>query len=75
MPLDFLMPIAQVAAGGGSIVHFVIVAIIVAAVVGIGLVVFRQSGIPVPSWAAQIVWICVVAVVAIFAIKFLLSMT
>ncbi len=58
----------------GSIVSFVILAIIVCAVIGIGLVAIRASGVPIPGWAVQIFWIVVIAIVAVFAIKVLMSM-
>ena len=58
---------------GYSIVQLVIMAIIVCAVIGIGLVAIRASGVQVPGWVMQIVWIVVIAVVAIFAIKFLMG--
>lgn len=57
-----------------SIVQLVILAIVVAAVVGIGLVAIRASGISVPPWVIQILTILVVAVFAIFAIKLLIGM-
>ncbi len=66
------MILAQIA-GGYGLVHLVILAIIVCAVVGIALVAIRASGVPIPGWAVQIFWIVVVAIVAILAIKFLLS--
>jgi hypothetical protein len=67
------MLVAQVGAGY-SLVHLVVIAIIVAAVIGIALVAIRASGVALPGWVMQIFWIVVVAVVAIFAIKLLLSM-
>lgn len=57
-----------------SIVQLVILAIVVGAVIGIGLVAIRASGVQVPQWVIQILTILVVAVFAIFAIKILISM-
>lgn len=67
------MLIAQVVASY-SLIQMLILAIIVAGVVGIAFVAMRQMGVTVPPWFAQIAWIVVVVVVAIFAIKALLSM-
>lgn len=68
-----MLPIlAQVAAL--TLVHWIIIAIVVAGVIGIAIVVFRQAGISVPAWAVQIFWIVAVVVVAILAIKFILTM-
>jgi len=64
--------IAQVAAGY-SLVQVVIFAIVICAVIGIALVAIRQSGVAIPQWAITIFWIVVVAIVAIFAIKFLVG--
>jgi hypothetical protein len=57
-----------------GIAHWIIIAIVIAAAVGILYVAMRQFGVEPPSWAVQIFWICVVAVVAIVAIKFVMSL-
>lgn len=59
--------------GAYSIPQLVVVLIVVAAVIGIGLVVLRQSGIVVPGFVMTIIWIVAVAVIAIVAIKFLMG--
>jgi hypothetical protein len=64
--------IAQISAGY-SLIHLVILAIIVCAVVGIALVAIRASGVSIPDWAVRIFWIVVVAVIAILAIRFLVG--
>ncbi len=61
-------------AAGFSIVHWIIVIIIVAAVIGIMFVVLRQMGVQIPGFIVQIGWILLAAVVGIIAIKFLLSL-
>jgi len=66
------MMIAQIAAGYG-LVHLVILAIIVCAVVGIALIAIRASGVAIPGWVVQIDWIVVIALVAIFAIRILVG--
>jgi hypothetical protein len=57
----------------GSIAQLVIAIILIAAVVGIGIVAVRVSGIQIPSWVIQIAWIVLVSLVAIFAIRFLMG--
>ncbi len=57
-----------------SLGHVLISLIVIAAIVGIALVALRASGIPVPPWVWNIIWIVVVAFVAIYAIRFVLAM-
>lgn len=57
----------------GSVAHWIIVLIVVAAVVAIGLVALRAAGVVVPPWVQQIGLILLVAFVAVLAIRFLLS--
>lgn len=57
----------------GDISQLVISIIVIAAVIGIGLIVVRQSGIAIPPWIVQIFWIVLLACVAIYAIRFLLG--
>jgi hypothetical protein len=59
---------------GYSIVQLVIMAIVVAGVIGIGMVAIRASGVTIPDWAVRIFWIVVIVVFAVFAIKLLMSM-
>ena len=56
-----------------SIANLVILCIVVAAVIGIGLIAIRAAGISVPPWVGQIFWIVVVAVFAILAIKLVIG--
>lgn len=53
--------------------QIIIAVIVIAAIIGIVLIVLKQSGIEIPSWVAQIGWIVLLAIVAIVAIKFLLG--
>lgn len=55
-----------------SIGQWVIIAIVIAAVIGIGVVVIRQMGVTLPAWLIQIFWILLAAFVGIVAIRFLL---
>jgi hypothetical protein len=56
-----------------SIGQLMIVIIVVAAVIGIAMIAVRASGIAIPSWVTQIVWIVIVVFVAVLAIKFLIG--
>jgi hypothetical protein len=69
-----LLPFAQVGAAG-AIASWVVLAIIIAAVIGIGLIVLRVSGVEIPGWVMQIGWILVVAIIGIAAIHLLMSMS
>jgi hypothetical protein len=51
-----------------------IAVVVVAACLAVVYVALRAYGISVPPWVAQIGWILVVAVVAVLAIRFLLSL-
>ena len=68
-----MLPVLAQAAGF-TLIHWIIVIIILAAVVGIMFVCLRQFGIQVPAFMITIFWIVVAAVVGIVAIKFLLSL-
>lgn len=54
-----------------TLIQWVVVAIVVAAVIGIALIAIRQTGIQIPAWVGQVGWIVLLAVVAIVAIQFL----
>ena len=60
--------------GSWTVGEFVIAIVIIAAVVAVMYVALRQFGVAIPPWVIQIFWIVVVAVVAILAIRFLLSL-
>lgn len=68
--------LAQVArpVGGWSFGQILIAIVIIAACVAIVYVALRQFGIAIPQWVIHIFWICAVAVVAILAIRFVLSL-
>ena len=69
-----MLTLAQAWLGGGSFAHMAIVLVIAISICGILYVVIKQSGIPIPGWVITIAWICLLAVVAIFAIRFLASL-
>ncbi len=54
-----------------TLIHWILVCIVVAGIIGIFLVVVRQAGIEVPGWIIQILWIVLAVVVSVIAIKFL----
>lgn len=60
--------------GGYSLVHFIVMFIIIAAVIGVLFVVLRWMGVEIPPPIITIFWILVAACVGIVAIKFLLSL-
>ena len=69
MTLFALQPVATWSFG-----DWIIAIIIVAACIGILYVALRQFGIEIPQWLMRIIMICIVAVVAIAAIRFVLSL-
>jgi hypothetical protein len=60
--------------GPWGIGQFLVVAIMVAAGVGIAIIAFRYFQVWPPQWLINIVMICVVAFVAILAIKFVFGL-
>lgn len=71
--LSFLLA-ADLNVGGWSLGSILITIVVIAACVGIVLVALKVFGVKPPVWAVQIFWIVLVAVVAILAIKFVLSL-
>lgn len=59
---------------GWGFAEFIIAIVILAAIVAVMYVALRQFGVGIPPWVIQIFWILVVAVVAILAIRFLMSL-
>lgn len=57
-----------------SLVEIIVGIIVLAAVIAILLVALKAFGITIPPWVVQIFWIVVVAVVAIVAIRFILTL-
>jgi len=57
-----------------GIIGFIKWLIIIGACVGVLFVVLRVSGVAIPPWFVQILWICAVAFVAIVAISFLAAL-
>ncbi len=67
------MILAQLA-GGYSLIQIIIFFIVLCGVIGILIVVMRQTGVQIPPWIITIAWIVLVCFVAIFAIRLLMSM-
>lgn len=61
-------------AAGWTVGEIVIAIVIIAAVVAVCYVALNQFGIAIPPWVVRIFWILCCAVVAVFAIRFLLSL-
>ena len=51
-----------------------IAVVVIAAAIGIVLIAVRKFGVVIPDWVVAIFWICLVAVVAVFAIRFVFSL-
>lgn len=64
--------LAQAAAG--TLVSWLIGAVIIAAIIGLVVIGFRVFGVPIPQWVWQVVGIVICAAVIIVAIKFVASM-
>jgi hypothetical protein len=58
----------------GTIGHWLIIAIVIAGIIGIALVVARYAGITVPPFIFTVMWIILAVVVGVVAIKFLMQM-
>lgn len=60
--------------GTWGVTDFLIAVVIIAACVGITIVALRYFGVIIPQIVIYIFWICVVAFVAIIAIRFVASL-
>jgi hypothetical protein len=61
-------------AASWSVVDIVIATIVIVAVIAILYIALNQFGVQIPQFVVRIFWIIVVAVIAILAIKFLVSL-
>lgn len=59
---------------GYTVAEVLIACVVIAACVAIAYVAMRQFGVTPPPWAVQIFWVVVVAVVAILAIRVVVSL-
>jgi hypothetical protein len=53
---------------------YTIAGIIIAGILGIGIVIARAVGVEIPHWFIQIFWIIVAVVLGVAAIKIILSL-
>lgn len=67
------MILAQ-ALAGWSFAQLAIAVVIVAAVIALVFIAVRQFGVQIPAWVVQVFWVLVVAVVIIFAIRFVMTL-
>jgi hypothetical protein len=59
---------------GWGLAEFLIAIVVIAACVALMYVALRQFGIAIPAWVIQVFWIIIVALVVIFAIRFVASL-
>jgi purine-cytosine permease-like protein len=57
----------------GVLASWLIVAVVIAGIVAIAMMAIRATGVAVPPWVAQILWIVLVVVLAIVGIRIILS--
>lgn len=57
-----------------SIVSWIIIAMVIAGIVGIAIIVAHAAGITIPQWVIQILWIVLAVVIGVVAIKFLVGL-
>jgi hypothetical protein len=57
----------------GSVGYYAVLAIVVAAIVGVVYVVLSRAGVTVPPFVVTIFWIVVAAIVGVFAVKLLIG--
>ena len=58
----------------GSVGTWMLIAIIVAGIVGVAIVIANQAGVQIPPFIVKILWIVLAVVIGAVAIKFLMSM-
>lgn len=68
-----MIPFVQVNTAS-VLVQWIVIAIVIAGVIGIALIVARQAGIAIPSWIFQIFWIVLACVVGIVAIRYIVAL-
>lgn len=68
-----MIPFVQVNTAS-VLVQWIVIAIVIAGVIGIALIVARQAGIAIPAWIFQIFWIVLACVVGIVAIRYIVAL-
>ena len=72
---NIMNPLLIAQAGAAySVGQIVVIAIVIAGIIGIAFIAGRQAGIAIPPFVIQIGWILLCVVVAIFAVRFLMGM-
>ena len=56
-----------------SLIYYLKIAIVLAAVIAVVVVAIRAMGVNIPAWAVQIFWIVIIAIVALIAVAILIS--
>jgi hypothetical protein len=69
-----MLPIILALALPATIAEWAILLIIVCAVVGIAVVVIKQTGVVIPAFVWTILWIVLAAALGIVAIRFLMGL-
>jgi len=59
---------------GFTLIHWIVICIVLIAVVAIALAYCRHAGVTIPPFLVTVFWIVVGAIIAIAAIKILLSL-
>ena len=49
--------------------------IAIAAIVAVVFIATRAMGVTIPAWVIQVMWVIIIAVVCIFAVKLLMGIT
>ena len=68
------MSLAAITMNGMGIGQLAIYALVVGAIIAIVFIALRQMGVSIPPFVIQIFWVVVVLLVAIFAIRLVMSM-
>lgn len=63
--------LAAIAFGAFGLVQWIIIAIVIAGIIGVAMVVAKQAGIVIPGFIVTIFWIVLAVFVGVIAIKFL----
>lgn len=64
-----MIALGQVLIGGYSLVHVAIILVVIAAVCALVWIALQQFGIAIPAWVIQVMWVLIVSLVIILAIK------
>lgn len=63
--------LAAIPSGIGGLAIYIV---IIAAVIAVVLVACKAMGVAIPSWVSHVLWIVVIALVCVWAIKFLMTL-